>query len=189
VIKQRMQMHGSQHRSVVSCARSVYAREGLRAFYVSYPTTLAMTVPFTAVQFSVYEWAKKVINPEESYNPTSHAIAGGTAGAVAAAVTNPLDVAKTLLQTRGNSTDATIRNASGMLEAFKIIHSREGARGFLRGLSPRVLTFVPSNALCWLVSRCGRCRRGLVRGCAAHALSPQSYEGFRFFITQRQKGL
>ncbi|PWN99364.1 putative MRS4-protein of the mitochondrial carrier family [Tilletiopsis washingtonensis] len=166
VIKQRMQMHGSQHRSVVSCARSVYAREGLRAFYVSYPTTLAMTVPFTAVQFSVYEWAKKVINPEESYNPTSHAIAGGTAGAVAAAVTNPLDVAKTLLQTRGNSTDATIRNASGMLEAFKIIHSREGARGFLRGLSPRVLTFVPSNALCWL-----------------------SYEGFRFFITQRQKGL
>lgn len=152
VIKQRMQMHGSTHRTVLSTARSVYKAEGLRAFYVSYPTTLTMTVPFTAVQFSIYEWAKKVLNPSETYSPISHASAGAFSGAVAAAVTNPLDVAKTLLQTRGNSTDASIRNASGMVEAMKIIHQREGFKGFARGLAPRVLTFMPSNALCWLVS-------------------------------------
>ena len=153
VIKQRMQVHGSIHRSVFRCASSVYRQEGLRAFYVSYPTTLTMTVPFTAVQFSVYEWAKKVLNPSDTYSPTTHAIAGGFSGAVAAAVTNPLDVAKTLLQTRGTSTDAQIRNASGMFEAFRIIRQREGMKGFARGLTPRVLTFMPSNALCWLVSR------------------------------------
>lgn len=152
VIKQRMQIHGSTHRSVFTCASSVYRAEGLRAFYLSYPTTLTMTVPFTAVQFSVYEWAKKVLNPGNQYSPLTHAIAGGFSGAVAAAVTNPLDVAKTLLQTRGNSTDAEIRNASGMFEAFKIIKQREGYKGFARGLTPRVLTFMPSNALCWLVS-------------------------------------
>lgn len=162
VIKQRMQMQNSVYRSVVSCARNVYATEGLRAFYISYPTTLTMTVPFTAVQFSVYEWAKKVINPSESYSPLTHVTAGGFSGAVAAAVTNPLDVAKTLLQTRGQSTDSTIRNASGMAEALRIIKQREGWKGFARGLSPRVLTFMPSNALCWL-----------------------SYEGFRFFLNQR----
>ncbi|CDU24596.1 probable MRS4-Protein of the mitochondrial carrier family (MCF) [Sporisorium scitamineum] len=164
VIKQRMQMHGSQHRTVMQCASTVYKQEGLRAFYVSYPTTLTMTVPFTAVQFSVYEWAKKVLNPSESYSPLTHVSAGAFSGAVAAAVTNPLDVAKTLLQTRGSSTDAQIRNASGMFEAFKIIHAREGLKGFARGLSPRVLTFMPSNALCWL-----------------------SYEGFRFFLNEQAK--
>lgn len=164
VIKQRMQMHGSQHRTVLQCASTVYKQEGLRAFYVSYPTTLTMTVPFTAVQFSVYEWAKKVLNPSESYSPLTHVSAGAFSGAVAAAVTNPLDVAKTLLQTRGNSTDAQIRNASGMFEAFKIINAREGMKGFARGLSPRVLTFMPSNALCWL-----------------------SYEGFRFFLNEQSK--
>lgn len=164
VIKQRMQMHGSTHRTVMQCARNVYQQEGLRAFYVSYPTTLTMTVPFTAVQFSVYEWAKKVLNPSETYSPTTHVCAGGFSGAVAAAITNPLDVAKTLLQTRGNSTDAQIRNASGMFEAFRIIHSREGLKGFARGLTPRVLTFMPSNALCWL-----------------------SYEGFRFFLNEQAK--
>lgn len=166
VIKQRMQMQNSSHRSVLSCARSVYAAEGIRAFYISYPTTLTMTVPFTAAQFSVYEWAKKVLNPSETYSPTTHIMAGGFSGAVAAAITNPLDVAKTLLQTRGSSTDATIRNASGMREACMIIKQREGLKGFARGLAPRVLTFMPSNALCWL-----------------------SYEGFRFFLNQRQKGL
>lgn len=145
-------MHGSQHRTVLQCARTVYRQEGLRAFYVSYPTTLTMTVPFTAVQFSVYEWAKKVLNPSENYSPITHVTAGGFSGAVAAAVTTPLDVAKTLLQTRGTSTDPKIRNASGMIEAFKIIHQREGMKGFARGLTPRVLTFMPSNALCWLVS-------------------------------------
>ncbi|SPO22666.1 probable MRS4 - Protein of the mitochondrial carrier family (MCF) [Ustilago trichophora] len=164
VIKQRMQMHGSQHRTVLQCASTVYKQEGLRAFYVSYPTTLTMTVPFTAVQFSVYEWAKKVLNPSESYSPLTHVSAGAFSGAVAAAVTNPLDVAKTLLQTRGSSTDAQIRNASGMFEAFKIINAREGMKGFARGLSPRVLTFMPSNALCWL-----------------------SYEGFRFFLNEQSK--
>ncbi len=121
VIKQRMQMHGSLYRTVANCASSVYRTEGLRAFYVSYPTTLTMTVPFTAVQFSVYEWAKKVINPGNEYSPITHACAGGFAGAVAAGVTNPLDVAKTLLQTRGSSTDPVIRKASGMFEAFRII--------------------------------------------------------------------
>ena len=58
VVKQRMQVHGSTFPSVASCFRAVYRAEGLSAFYVSYPTTLTMTVPFTAVQFSTYEFFK-----------------------------------------------------------------------------------------------------------------------------------
>jgi len=46
VIKQRMQVHGSPFRSVFKCAASVFKTEGLRAFYISYPTTLMMSVPF-----------------------------------------------------------------------------------------------------------------------------------------------
>ena len=69
---------------------------------------------------------------------------------VAAAATTPLDVAKTILQTRGTSTDPEIRHCKGLFDAFRIIWARDGAKGFVRGLSPRVLTFMPSNALCWL---------------------------------------
>lgn len=150
VIKQRMQVHESQFRSVFTCARTVYRTEGLNAFYISYPTTLTMTVPFTAVQFTVYEQLKTFLNPSGVYSPATHIVSGGLAGAVAGAVTTPLDVAKTLLQTRGTSQDAEIRHAKGMQDAFRIIWRRDGFKGFARGLAPRVLTFMPSNALCWL---------------------------------------
>ena len=146
-----MQVHGSAHRSVLECARTVYAREGLIAFYISYPTTLTMTIPFQMTQFSSYEYFRKVFNPNGQYDPKTHVIAGGLAGAIAAAATTPLDVAKTLLQTRGNSNDPRIRNCSGLLEAFQTIYERDGLKGFLRGLRPRVLSHMHSTAICWSV--------------------------------------
>lgn len=69
-----------------------------------------MTIPFTAIQFASYESLAKVLNPTKKYDPLTHCVSGGLAGAVAAAITTPLDVIKTLLQTRGTSTDARIRN-------------------------------------------------------------------------------
>ncbi|WFC99263.1 Fe(2+) transporter [Malassezia yamatoensis] len=163
VIKQRMQLQGNNYTSVTNCAQELYKTEGLRAFYVSYPTTLTMTVPFTAIQFATYEWAKKIFNPSDSYSPLTHVVGGGFAGATAAALTTPLDVAKTLLQTRGCSSDPVIRNATSMIDAFSIIRQKEGYRGFMRGLSPRILTHMPSNALCWL-----------------------SYETFRFMLHEKK---
>jgi hypothetical protein len=150
VIKQRMQVHKSEFRSIFTAARVIYRNEGLVAFFVSYPTTLTMTIPFTAVQFTVYEQIKHLLNPSGHYSPVTHIIAGGLAGGVAAGVTTPLDVAKTILQTRGTAQDAEMRNVGGMFDAFRVIWKRDGLRGFTRGLSPRVLTFMPSNALCWL---------------------------------------
>ncbi|KAM6496921.1 Mitochondrial carrier domain containing protein [Amanita muscaria] len=150
VIKQRMQVHKSEFRSVFTCARTILRHEGLSAFYVSYPTTLAISIPFNAIQFTVYEHCKNFMNPRKEYSPTSHIVSGAVAGAMAAAVTTPLDVAKTILQTRGASSEADIRNARGMMDAFKVIWRRDGFRGFGRGLTPRVLTIMPSTALCWL---------------------------------------
>jgi solute carrier family 25 iron transporter 28/37 len=145
-----MQVHKSEFRSIFTCAKVVYRNEGLSAFYVSYPTTLAITIPFNAIQFTVYEQLKRVMNPTREYSPTTHIIAGAAAGAVAAGVTTPLDVAKTILQTRGTSHDPEIRNTRGMMDALRIIWKRDGVHGFGRGLTPRVLTIMPSTALCWL---------------------------------------
>ena len=150
VIKQRMQLHKSEFRSVWTCARVVYRAEGIGAFYVSYPTTLAISIPFNAIQFTVYEQIKRIMNPRREYSPSTHIFAGAVSGAVAAAVTTPLDVAKTILQTRGTSKDTDIRNAKGLIDAYRVIWTRDGLKGFGRGLSPRVLTIMPSSALCWM---------------------------------------
>ncbi|KAF2859576.1 mitochondrial carrier [Piedraia hortae CBS 480.64] len=152
VIKQRMQVHGSTYRSIAQCARSVFHNEGLRAFYISYPTTLTMTVPYTALQFMAYESLTTAIQKRRrnnGYDPLTHCVAGGVAGGVAAAATTPLDVVKTLLQTRGASSDAQVRLATGLWSGTRVIWDREGARGFVRGIKARVLMAAPSTAICW----------------------------------------
>ncbi|KAL1989871.1 hypothetical protein VTN49DRAFT_7068 [Thermomyces lanuginosus] len=149
VIKQRMQAQGATHKTIAQCARAVYRAEGLQAFYVSYPTTLCMTVPFTATQFVAYESISKVMNPNKEYDPLTHCVAGGLAGAVAAAVTTPLDVIKTLLQTRGITQDPEARTARGLFDAATIIQRKFGWTGFLRGIRPRIISTMPSTAICW----------------------------------------
>jgi len=74
VIKQRMQIHGSPFRSVFKCASSVFHTEGLRAFYISYPTTLMMSVPFNVslsstiltIGHSIRDIRLNVQNPQSS---------------------------------------------------------------------------------------------------------------------------
>lgn len=145
-----MQIHQSQFRSVFACARTVYATEGFSAFYISYPTTLAISVPFNAIQVGIYDRLNRILNPRREYSPSSHIISGGIAGGVAAAITTPLDVAKTILQTRGTSTEADIRGVRGLTDALRVIVARDGLKGLTRGMTARVLTNMPSTALCWM---------------------------------------
>lgn len=147
VVKQRMQIN-TQYRGIYDCASSVYRAEGINAFYISFPTTLMMNVPFQMIQFTTYEYMCKKLNPTDSYNPVSHCMSGACAGAAAAFFTNPLDVAKTALQTRGLAT-GRFRNVTGLLDSFKLIYQRDGMAGFARGTQARMLSHIPSTAVAW----------------------------------------
>ncbi|KAK9366480.1 mitochondrial carrier domain-containing protein [Lipomyces kononenkoae] len=149
VIKQRMQLAGSRFPNIAACAASIYRNEGFSAFYISYPTTLFMNIPLTALNFTTYEALSKLLNPHRRYDPLTHCVAGGLAGAVAAAATTPMDVIKTFLQTKGTSQDIEIRSARSLADAARIIYRREGLPGFLRGLRPRIISSMPSTAICW----------------------------------------
>jgi solute carrier family 25 iron transporter 28/37 len=146
VVKQRMQMHGSTYRSSYQCALSILHKEGVGALYVSYPTTLLMTVPFQAIQFAVYEHVRAWLNPTNTYSPMTHIIAGGMAGSLAAAATTPLDVCKTVLQTR-----TTSDKVDGIVSAMRVIVQRQGMWGFFQGWRPRVISHMPSTAIAWTV--------------------------------------
>lgn len=98
VVKQRLQLKESPYKGLGDCVRQILKHEGLRAFYASYRTTVMMNVPFTAVHFSAYEAAKKVLAQPEEENFFTHLTAGGVAGALASGVTTPMDVVKTRLQ-------------------------------------------------------------------------------------------
>lgn len=64
VIKQRLQMYNSPYKSIVQCARGVYATEGLRAFYRSYNTQLIMNLPYQSIHLVTYEFIQNLVSIE-----------------------------------------------------------------------------------------------------------------------------
>lgn len=153
VLKQRMQVGPeSATRSSVrlwQTGLTIYRAEGLGAFFISYPTTLLTNIPFAALNFGFYEYSLSILNPENTYNPYFHCISGGIAGGIAAALTNPLDCIKTTLQTKGISTNESLRSVDGFLSAASAMYKQGGTGAFMRGLKPRIIFNVPSTAISW----------------------------------------
>ncbi|KAF3984997.1 hypothetical protein FT663_04004 [Candidozyma haemuli var. vulneris] len=158
VLKQRMQLgtstaavESSQSNSakLMKTAGQIYRKEGLSAFFISYPTTLFTNIPFAALNFGFYEYSSQVLNPDNKYNPYYHCISGGIAGGIAAALTNPLDCIKTALQTRGVSQNESLRSVNGFVSASKALFKQGGIGAFTRGLKPRIIFNVPSTAISW----------------------------------------
>ncbi|XP_026867058.2 mitoferrin-1 [Electrophorus electricus] len=166
VVKQRLQMYRSPYRGLFDCVLTVSRTEGAAAFYRSYSTQLTMNIPFQAVHFIVYEVTQERLNPERRYWPGTHMLSGAAAGAVSAAVTTPLDVCKTLLNTQENVALSSVHvsgHLSGMANAFRAVYRLGGVPAFFRGVQARVIYQMPSTAIAWSV-----------------------YEFFKYFLTQRK---
>ena len=142
--------------------RSIYATHGLSGFYRGFNSTIAREIPFTAIQFPLYEHFKYTLssNPQ----PWQSALSGSLAGAIAAGITTPLDVVKTriMLSTTLASPSAVIPPlatppilASSSTEPAKptrtkfyptsfpktlaIIYREEGVNALFSGVVPRVM--------------------------------------------------
>ena len=141
-------MYGSTYPSCYRCMVNTYHKEGLLAFYRSFPTQFVMNVPFQTVHFVVYELTQEQINSSRNYNPLTHVVSGAVAGGTAAFVTNPLDVCRTLLNTQQHNQSTVVR---GLREALLAVYRVDGWRTFFRGVTARVLYQMPSTAISWSV--------------------------------------
>ncbi|KAM9822847.1 mitoferrin-1 [Syngnathus typhle] len=166
VVKQRMQMYKSPYRGLWDCVRTMTRVEGAGAFYRSYSTQLTMNIPFQAVHFITYETMQEWLNPQRHYHPGTHVVSGAAAGAISAAVTTPLDVCKTLLNTQENVALTSVNvngHLSGMANAFRTVYQLGGVPAFFKGVRARVIYQMPSTAIAWSV-----------------------YEFFKYFLTKQE---
>lgn len=155
VVKQRLQL--GCHTGAVDCAVSVWRREGLVAFYRSLPTTLMMNIPYNGMLIAANESLKRFLSLKNYDEGATFAdapwyfVSAGSSGAFAAAMTLPLDVVKTRLQTQpgGDAIGRGRPRYSGIVSTMGAIHADEGWRGFYRGLGPRVALAMPAAAVCW----------------------------------------
>jgi len=91
-----------------------------------------------------------LLSSTNQFSHSVHFIAGGGAGMIAAGLTNPLDVAKTRLQTQGDmSVICKGKRYRGMLGTLRVIWIDEGIRGLTRGIIPRMMFHSFSASILW----------------------------------------
>lgn len=147
VIKQRAQ--ASQYPSSLAALRGILANtsgEGvLRGLYRGYATTIMREIPFTVIQFPLYEYLKHVraqslgLAEEGQLSPVDGAVAGSIAGGVAAAATTPLDVIKTRLMLSRERINV------GVL--VRSIIKEDGYAAFWKGIGPRTMWISAGGAI------------------------------------------
>mmetsp|Transcript_66675 Transcript_66675/g.150547 ORF Transcript_66675/g.150547 Transcript_66675/m.150547 type:complete len:227 (-) Transcript_66675:289-969(-) len=137
VVTQRMQV--GQYNSFVQAVTSTYGGGGLRSFYVGYGTTVAREIPFAFIQFPIYERLKMAwTNFQGSEtNPIQGAACGSAAGAVASALTTPLDVAKTRIML-STPAEGEVAKYTGTVNTLQLIFKEEGFAALFKGITPRV---------------------------------------------------
>lgn len=144
VIKQRTQTHSTH--SSWQTFRVILKNEngeGIRKnLYRGWSTTIMREIPFTCIQFPLYEFLKKKwaqVNEVDQIPPWSGAVSGSIAGAVAAATTTPLDVLKTRLMLSHKSVP--------VWELARSIYKEEGFRVFFSGIGPRTMWISAGGAI------------------------------------------
>ena len=146
-------MFNSPYSSSFDCLRTVLRQEGVGVLYRAYFTQLSMNIPHQSVHFMMYEAGQDLLNADRHYRPLTHMTCGAVAGAVAAAVTTPFDVCKTLLNTQEHCALHALpdRQVRGLRHAAATVFRLSGLPGFFKGLTARVIFQMPGTAISWSV--------------------------------------
>lgn len=140
VIKQRRQVDSST-RSLDVLKRTL-GREGFKGLYRGYLTTVLREIPFSLIQFPLWEWLKIKFKAKEAWQS---GLCGAVAGGTSAAITTPLDVAKTRIMLAEHG--SLLATKQDTLLAIKVVFRQSGLRGLFAGIGPRVAWISVGGAL------------------------------------------
>lgn len=161
VLKTRLQLQGKLNKKLFgynNLRDAVFKMnkfEGKSVFYSGYSATLLRDLPFSAIQFALYEKLRQIscqitAKTDDQLGVTEELIVGGLAGGIAGAITTPLDVVKTRLQTNmsqviitndttGKSTDCPQPATQNLFTTIKKFYRREGLLKMFGGIGPRIM--------------------------------------------------
>jgi hypothetical protein len=146
-----------RYRGAIHACRTIARQEGLRGIYKGYGATVASFGPFSAVYLSVYEKLKELSQrtlEQRAWMPSNGALplpalllSGGSAGAFASFVTNPLDLAKLRIQVQRGNTVGFAFNYRNVLHGMLCIARTDGITGLFKGAGARMRFHAPATAI------------------------------------------
>jgi len=136
VVKQRAQVN--KNISSMTVLRSCLEQEGIRGLYRGYKSTVLREIPFSVIQFPLWEYFKTFFEPDQNGKIAAFqsGCCGFVAGGGAAAATTPLCVAKTRIML-AHSCDVTARGE--IIPVLLDIWRKEGVGSLFAGITPRVM--------------------------------------------------
>lgn len=136
VVKQRMQ--AGLHSQLSEAVSTILAKEGVSGMFSGYGITVLREIPFSAIQFPIYEYLKLKWSTYRGKQVDSYqaAACGSFAGGIAAAITTPLDVIKTRLMLGADKQGVPYK---GSMDVAKRVLADESAATFFSGVQPRVM--------------------------------------------------
>eukprot|EP00892_Ulva_mutabilis_P002798 jgi/Ulvmu1/12519/UM090_0006.1 len=143
VLKTRIQVQpvdNPKYRGIVRGLSTIVREEGLGAAYRGLTPTVLALLPTWALYFTAYERFKTVLSRSNLPETAQYVAASVGAGVINVAVTNPLWVVKTRLQTQ--NIPLAIKHHvprvtyTGTFHALSTIIRTEGMRGLYSGLAP-----------------------------------------------------
>ena len=147
VVKQRAQAVQAPSslaalRSILDLRRSIGVGGVWREMYRGWSITVMREVPFTVIQFPLWEgmkeWRRRT-KGRQNTTAVESGVFGSLAGAVAAGVTTPLDVLKTRMM--------LAREKQAMAPLLMRILQESGPRAFFAGIGPRILWISAGGAI------------------------------------------
>lgn len=118
---------------------SLYGQEGVLGFYRGFQATLQREIPFSCVQFPLYEALKWRLARDEQSGiviPWQAALCGSVAGGITALLTTPLDVIKT--RTILSESLTQNKQYKSPLLACQLLFREGGLRALFAGALPRL---------------------------------------------------
>jgi len=135
VVKQRMQ--AGQYKTLPEGLKAIYnGPRGPAAFYDGFAITVVREIPFSFIQFPLYEKFKAIWSKQQSREttPLQGAACGSMAGGIAACLTTPLDVLKTRVMLQPETATPV-----SSLDILRKLIKTEGIGTLWSGVGPRTL--------------------------------------------------
>lgn len=142
LLKQKGQTNVS---TPLSLLKHILRQHGIIGMYRGYSATVMREIPFSLVQFPLWEAIKSYFRErhERDYiTPLESICSGATAGGVAAAITTPIDVAKTRIMLSSGT-----QLSSNFIKVMYTIAKQEGVTALFSGLLPRMVQISMGGAI------------------------------------------
>ena len=138
LVKNRMQMAGTESTSSWKCACAVHRTEGLRGFYSGLSASIARQLTYTTTRLGIYNL---LLERSESNSFKYKMLSASVAGSVGAFIGSPSDLALVRMTIDKSLPEKSRQNYRNLWHVWSTVVKEDGVKGLWKGSMPTIYRF------------------------------------------------